>query len=100
MQPEVVGYYPDMRFTLKVEEETDGRWIVEIPELLGTLSYGASQAEAIAKAKALALRVLADQLEHGAAEGSPDFVFSSHDNEEIGPRMLCEDRKAHRFDAG
>ena len=52
-------------FTLEIEQEEDGRWIAEIPELLGVLSYGATRGEAIAKAEALALRVLADRLEHG-----------------------------------
>ena len=50
---------------IEVEREDDGRWIAEITDLPGVLSYGASREEAIAKAKALALRVLADRLEHG-----------------------------------
>jgi predicted RNase H-like HicB family nuclease len=53
----------DMR--IEVEMETDGRWIAEISDLSGVLAYGATQDEAIRKAKALALRVLADRLEHG-----------------------------------
>jgi predicted RNase H-like HicB family nuclease len=52
-------------FTLEIEREDDGRWITEIPELPGVMSYGATRDEAIAKAEALALRVLADHLEHG-----------------------------------
>lgn len=55
----------DMRFTVEIEQEADGRWIAEVPELPGTLVYGATRDEAVAKAKALALHVLADQLEHG-----------------------------------
>lgn len=54
-----------MRFTLDVEQEVDGRWIAEVTELPGTLAYGSTESEAIARAKALALHVLADQLEHG-----------------------------------
>jgi predicted RNase H-like HicB family nuclease len=54
-------------FTVDVEREDDGRWIGEVPQLAGVLTYGASRDEAIAKAKALALRVLADRLEHGEA---------------------------------
>ncbi|MGH2772855.1 MAG: type II toxin-antitoxin system HicB family antitoxin [Actinomycetota bacterium] len=54
-----------MKFTLDLEMETDGRWIAEVPELPGTLAYGETQTEAVAKVKALALRVVADQLEHG-----------------------------------
>jgi predicted RNase H-like HicB family nuclease len=50
---------------IEVEQEADGRWIAEIADLPGVLAYGASREEAIRKAKALALRVLADRLEHG-----------------------------------
>ena len=49
---------------VEIEREDDGRWIAEIPELPGVLSYGKTREEAVAKAKALALRVLADRLEH------------------------------------
>ena len=50
---------------IEIEKEDDGRWIAEIPELPGVMVYGDSRNEAIAKAEALALRVLADRLEHG-----------------------------------
>jgi predicted RNase H-like HicB family nuclease len=52
---------------LKVEseKEEDGRWIAEIPALPGVLAYGTTKADASAKAKALALRVIADRLENG-----------------------------------
>lgn len=50
------------------------RWIAEVPELAGTLVYGETQQEATAKAKALALRVLADQLEHGETDASLDDI--------------------------
>jgi len=50
---------------IEVELEGDGRWIAEIPDLPGVMSYGQSREEAVAKTKALALRVLADRLEHG-----------------------------------
>jgi predicted RNase H-like HicB family nuclease len=56
-----------VQFTIDVEKEEDGRWIAEVPELPGTLAYGASEAEAKAKVQALALRVVADRLEHGEA---------------------------------
>jgi predicted RNase H-like HicB family nuclease len=49
----------------EIEREEDGRWIAEIPELPGVMVYGNSRDEAISKAEALALRVLADRLEHG-----------------------------------
>jgi predicted RNase H-like HicB family nuclease len=53
-----------MNFTLKCEQELDGRWIAEIPELLGVLAYGSSSADAMAKADVLAFRVTADRLEN------------------------------------
>jgi predicted RNase H-like HicB family nuclease len=56
-------YHLAMRFTLESEQEEDGRWIVEIPELSGVLAYGDTREAAVAKAKILALRVVADQLE-------------------------------------
>lgn len=51
--------------TVEVELETDGRWLAEVPELPGVLSYGETRQEAIERAQALALRVLADRIEHG-----------------------------------
>ncbi len=50
---------------IEIGREEDGRWIAEIPELPGVMVYGDSRNEAISKAEALALRVLADRLEHG-----------------------------------
>ncbi len=54
-------------FRIELEQETDGRWIAEVIELPGVLAYGVSQNEAIAKVQALALRVVADRLEHDEA---------------------------------
>ncbi len=54
-----------MKLTLEVEQEDDGRWIAEVPELPGVLAYGSSREHAIASAEALALRVLAERLENG-----------------------------------
>jgi predicted RNase H-like HicB family nuclease len=50
---------------IEVEREDDGRWLAEVTELPGAMSYGRTREEAISKAKALALRVIADRLEHG-----------------------------------
>jgi predicted RNase H-like HicB family nuclease len=50
---------------IESEQEEDGRWIAEVVALPGVLAYGATKAEAGAKAKALALRVIADRLENG-----------------------------------
>ena len=54
-----------MNLKLEVEQETDGRWIAEVMDLPGVMAYGDSAEEAIARVKALALRVLADRLEYG-----------------------------------
>jgi len=54
-----------MNFTLECEQEADGRWLAEVLELPGALAYADTQDEAMAKAEVLALRVLAEQLEHG-----------------------------------
>ena len=56
-------------FKIELEREQDGRWIAEIPELAGVLCYGADRTEAVAKVQALALRVLAERLEHREAPG-------------------------------
>ena len=50
---------------VETEQEDDGRWIAEVPDLPGVMTYGRDRAEAIAKVKALALHVLANRLEHG-----------------------------------
>ncbi len=50
---------------IEIEREDDGRWIAEIPDLPGVMVYAATRDEAISKAEALALRVLADRLDHG-----------------------------------
>jgi predicted RNase H-like HicB family nuclease len=50
---------------IEVEQEDDGRWIAEIPDVSGAMSYGGTRDEALARVKALVLRVLADRLEHG-----------------------------------
>lgn len=52
---------------IELEQEEDGRWIADVPDLPGVLVYGQSREEAKARAKALALRVLADRLDHGEA---------------------------------
>ncbi|HJZ48402.1 MAG TPA: type II toxin-antitoxin system HicB family antitoxin [Roseiflexaceae bacterium] len=56
-----------MDLTIEYEQEDDGRWIAEVPELPGVMSYGPTRDAAIAHVQALALRVLADRLEHGEA---------------------------------
>lgn len=61
-----------MNLQIEVEREDDGRWLAEIPELPGVMAHGQTREEAISRVKALALRVLADRLEHG--ESVPELV--------------------------
>jgi predicted RNase H-like HicB family nuclease len=63
-------------FTVEIEREDDGRWIGEVVDLPGVLVYGSSRDEAVAKAKALAFRVLADRLEHGEEVPEIHGVFA------------------------
>ncbi len=65
-----------MPMTVEVEKEDDGRWLAEVPALPGVLAYGNTRAEAVEHAQALALRVLADRLEHGEATPEMDSVFA------------------------
>ena len=64
-----------MTFRVETEQETDGRWIAEVVELPGVTAYGPTPQEAVAKVQALALRVVADRLEHG--EAGPDLLSIS-----------------------
>jgi predicted RNase H-like HicB family nuclease len=57
-----------MNFSIECEEEVDGRWIAEVPQLPGVLCYGQSANEAMAKAEVLALRAMAERLEHGESQ--------------------------------
>ena len=57
-----------MNLSIETELEEDGRWIAEVPQLPGVLAYGATAEEATAKAEVLALRVLAERLEHGESK--------------------------------
>ena len=61
-----------MTFRVDLEQEEDGRWIAEIADLQGVMAYGESADLVKAKVQALALRVVADRLEHG--EAGPDLL--------------------------
>jgi predicted RNase H-like HicB family nuclease len=62
-------------FKVEIEQEEDGRWLAEVVELPGVLAYGGSQEAAVSKVQALALRVLAERLEHG--EAGPELLSIS-----------------------
>jgi predicted RNase H-like HicB family nuclease len=54
-----------MHLTLELEREEDGRWVGVVLELPGVMAYGGTEQEALMNAQALALRVVADRIEHG-----------------------------------
>jgi predicted RNase H-like HicB family nuclease len=66
----------ELRFQFEIERETDGRWIAEIPEVPGAMAYGATVEEAKAKAYALALYAVADDVEH--SKDIPDSISILH----------------------
>jgi predicted RNase H-like HicB family nuclease len=65
-----------MPLTVEVEQEDDGRWLAEVPDLPGVLTYGQTRKEAIDRVQALCLRVLADRLEHGEPVPGMGGVFA------------------------
>ena len=60
-----------MQLKIEIEREDDGRYLAEAPELPGVLAYGQSRHEAVLRVQVLALRVIADRLEHN--ESAPDL---------------------------
>jgi len=64
-----------MKFMVEIEQETDGRWLAEVMELPGVMSYGKTIEEAKLRVQALALRVIADRIENG--EAGPDLTTIS-----------------------
>jgi predicted RNase H-like HicB family nuclease len=90
-------------FTIETEQEVDGRWLAEVMELPGAVAYGPTHDEAIARVQALALRVVADRLEHGEAGReylSITFNAASRDRrvaEHQSPARLVR-ASSHRLD--
>ena len=62
---------------IEIEREEDGRWIAEVPDLPGVLVYGQSREEAVSRVQALALRAIADRIEHGEAIPELDDLFAA-----------------------
>lgn len=65
-----------MQLVIETEQEEDGRWVGEVLELPGVLAYGDTREQAILRVQALALRVLADRLEHGEPIPAVTGLFS------------------------
>jgi predicted RNase H-like HicB family nuclease len=66
------GTLPFVTFTIELEREADGRWLADVPALPGVSCYGTDRDEAVARVQALALRVIAERLEH--REAPAEFV--------------------------
>ena len=66
--------------TIELEREDDGRWLAEVPALSGVMCYGADRDEALSRVQALALRVIADRLDH--REAPPNSLKTR--NHEVG----------------
>ena len=66
---------PLITFKIEIEREDDGRWLAEVVELPGVLAYGDTQETAVSRVQALALRVIAERLEHG--EAGPELLSIS-----------------------
>jgi len=60
-----------MNFRIELEQEEGGRWIAEVVDIPGVLVYGKTRDEAVLKAQSLALRVLAEQIDHGEVSSMP-----------------------------
>lgn len=63
-------------FDVDTEEENDGRWIAEVAALPGALAYGTTREDAVRKVAALALRILAERVEHGEAAPKVSALFN------------------------
>ena len=61
---------------IETEREDDGRWIAEVPDIPGVMAYGCTQREAVVKVEALALRIIADRIDHGEAIPELDELFA------------------------
>jgi len=61
---------------IDIEKEEDGRWIAEVSDLPGVIAYGKTREDAIAKVEALALRVIADRIDHGETIPELDELFA------------------------
>ena len=65
-----------MSLTIEIEQEDDGRWLAEVTELPGVMTYGQTRQEAIERVQVLTLRVLADRMDHGEPVPEMNNVFA------------------------
>ncbi len=60
---------------IEVQREEDQRWLAEVLDLPGVMAYGETRDQAVAKAEALALRVIADRIDNGESIPELDDLF-------------------------
>lgn len=72
-----------MKLTVELDREVDGRWIAEVMELPGVMSYGQTRDEAISQAERLAIEVIADRIAHGEMTSAALAVSFSIPNEQL-----------------
>lgn len=77
-----------MKFTIEISREEDGRWLAEVPQLYGVVAYSDSEIGALTKAQALALRLLAEQLEAGSCGPCEISMSIVHVNNENGADIV------------
>lgn len=65
-----------MNLRIETEQEEDGRWIAEVPAIPGALVYGNTREEAVARVKALVLRIVADRVENMEPVPEVEELFS------------------------
>ncbi len=70
-------YVEDDTMKIEIEREDDGRWIAEVPDLPGVMVYAETREEAIVKVQSLALRVIADRLDHGETIPELNELFAA-----------------------
>ena len=61
---------------IEIEREDEGRWIAEVPDIPGVMAYGVNRQDAVAKVEALALRIIAERIDHGEAIPELDEMFA------------------------
>ena len=76
MSKTTVYYDGTTPMRIEIDRENDGRWIAEVSDLAGVMAYGESREQAVAKAESLALRVIADRLDHGESIPELDDLFA------------------------
>jgi predicted RNase H-like HicB family nuclease len=72
----ILRHFCGVTFTVETEQESDGRWIAEVPQIPGAMAYGRTREEAVARVQALGLRVLAERIEQGETSPEIQQVFT------------------------